>query len=276
MKNTHHTIAAAIAASITALAFAAGSAHAQNGQAVKVDSAAASAVTPFQKTADPGMMAQMQSLYPSTVFREVNNTAVPGIFEVVMGKNTAYVDQSGRYFMFGRLFDMQTQTDLTPAKPEPVEKVELTKLDTKNAIKKVKGTGARVLYVFSDPDCPFCQQLERNIANLDNVTIYTFLYPLEGLHPDAKRKSVNIWCSSDQAKAWDGFMLSGALPANANCTNPVDQNIALAQQYGINGTPTLIAADGRKMAGALSADRLSAWLDAGTGTGTGTVQGAKQ
>ena len=270
MKTPHHTIAAAIAATITALAFAAGSAHAQNGQAVKVDSAPAAAVTPFQKTADPGMMAQMQSLYPSTVFREVNNTAVPGIFEVVMGKNTAYVDQSGRYFLFGRLFDMQTQTDLTPAKPEPVETVELSKIDTKNAIKKVKGNGARVLYVFSDPDCPFCQQLERNIANLDNVTIYTFLYPMEGLHPDAKRKAVNIWCASDQAKAWDGFMLNGALPANANCTNPVDQNIALAQAYGINGTPTLIAADGRKMAGALSADRLNAWLDAGA------TQGAKK
>ena len=142
MKTPHHTIAAAIAATITALAFAAGSAHAQNGQAVKVDSAPAAAVTPFQKTADPGMMAQMQSLYPSTVFREVNNTAVPGIFEVVMGKNTAYVDQSGRYFLFGRLFDMQTQTDLTPAKPEPVETVELSKIDTKNAIKKVKGVGA--------------------------------------------------------------------------------------------------------------------------------------
>ena len=137
---------------------------------------------PFQKSADPGMMAQMQSLYPNTQFKEVSTTVIPGVFEVVMGKNTAYVDSTGRYFLFGRLFDMQTQNDLSPAKPEPVvEKIDLGKLKTEDAIKTVKGSGARTLYVFSDPDCPFCTQLEKNLANVTDVTIYTFLFPLEGL-----------------------------------------------------------------------------------------------
>lgn len=218
---------------------------------------------PFQKSADPGMMAQMQSLYPNTQFKEVSTTVIPGVFEVVMGKNTAYVDSTGRYFLFGRLFDMQTQNDLSPAKPEPVvEKIDLGKLKTEDAIKTVKGSGARTLYVFSDPDCPFCTQLEKNLANVTDVTIYTFLFPLEGLHPDAKRKAVAIWCSKDRAQSWEQFMSRGALPPDAQCDNPVERNIALGQQFGINGTPTLIAGDGRMLPGAASADRINAWLGA--------------
>ena len=215
--------------------------------------------------ADPGMMATLKKMYPSTTFKEVNRTTVPGIFEVVMGQNIAYVDQTGRYFLFGRLFDMQKQQDLTAAKLDEANKVEIEQLPLADAIKTVKGNGSRVMYVFSDPDCPYCKQLEQNLVGLTDVTIYTFLFPIEGLHPQAKSKAVSIWCSKDREGAWSALMQKGVVPQAQSCSNPIERNIALAQRFGINGTPTLIAADGRKLPGAASADRIAQWLDAGKG-----------
>ena len=76
--------------------------------------------------------------------------------------------------------------------------------------------------MFSDADCPFCARLEEELKNVDNVTIYTFLYPIDQLHPDAARKSQADLVRAGQVKAWDEFFVNGALPDNTgDCDNPV-------------------------------------------------------
>ena len=47
------------------------------------------------------LSARLQSLYPSTRFGEIRPTAWPGVFEVAMGANLAYVDASGQYLVPG-------------------------------------------------------------------------------------------------------------------------------------------------------------------------------
>lgn len=208
------------------------------------------------------VMATLKQKYPSTVIKSVSSTNLPGVFEVVMGKNVAYVEESGRYFLFGHMFDMQTQTDLTEGKimAEQVAKVDFKKLPLKDAIKIVRGDGSRKVAIFSDPDCPYCKQLENNIANLTNVTIYLYLFPIDQLHPQAKAKSVGVWCAADQVKAWDGLMRRNEVPTG-QCENPVDRNIALAEAMGINGTPTVILPDGSIIPGAPSAAKLEQMLN---------------
>ncbi len=91
------------------------------------------------------------------------------------------------------------------------------------------------------------------------MTIYTFLYPIDQLHPDAARKSRIIWCAPDRVKAWDDFFASGTvagqqrrLRQSASATN------ALGQKLKVNATPTLVFADGSVVPGALPAARLEA------------------
>ena len=125
------------------------------------------------------------------------------------------------------------------------------------AIKKVKGNGERKLVVFSDPDCPFCAQLEKTLKNIDNTAVYTFLFPIDQLHPDAARKARMIWCAPDRVKAWDAHYDSGTLPDNpGECENPVAKTQALGASLKINATPTLVFADGSIVPGALSVERL--------------------
>jgi len=210
----------------------------------------------------PDVMATLKTKYPNTQWRSVTSTPVPGIFEVLMGQNVAYTDNAGRYFFFGRLFDMQTQTDLTEPRVAAVSGIDVTQLPVNDALKVVKGSGKRALYVFTDPDCPFCKQLEVNLRDLTDVTIHYYFFPLVSIHPDARRKSIAAWCSKNPAQAWEAMVLNGTPPTAADCAHPVDRNIALAEKLAITGTPTLIAGDGRKLSGAAPAARIDAWLNA--------------
>ena len=206
------------------------------------------------------MTARLKQMYPATRIERVDPSEVPALYEVVMGQNVAYTDASGRYFVFGHLFDMQTQRDLTAERLEKRQRVAVSGLPFADAIKTVRGNGERVLAVFSDPDCPYCQRLEGELEQLDNLTLYTFAYPLEGLHPEAKDKAVSVWCAPDRARAWAELMKSGKAPDKRSCDHPVDRNIALAQRLGIQGTPTLLSADGRMLPGAASSERIEQWL----------------
>ena len=204
----------------------------------------------------------IRALYPNTAFKEVRSTPVKGIYEVVMGGNVAYTDEAGKFFIFGHLFDMTAQVDLTANRLIEAKKVEFPRELLGNAIKTVKGDGSRVMAIFSDPDCPYCKQLEATLTRLNNVTLYTFLYPLESLHPNAKTKSISIWCAPDRARAWADAVLGGKAPQMAACSNPINDNLVLGGRLGVVGTPTLIAADGRTLPGAASAEQIEKWLEA--------------
>jgi len=202
----------------------------------------------------------LQSLYPSTRFGAINATPWPGVFEVAMGSNLAYVDQSGQYFLFGHLYDMKSQRDITAERKDLLTRIDFDTLPLLDAIREVRGDGSLVLAIFSDPDCPYCQKLESDLRSLTDVTIYTFLMPLVSLHPAAHSKAVSIWCAKDRIAAWQATMWRGESIPQSDCPHPVDRNVALGERLGINGTPTLISVDGRMLPGAASKDQIEAWL----------------
>jgi len=137
----------------------------------------------------------------------------------------------------------------------------LNSLPLNNALKVVKGKGERKLVVFSDVDCPFCRKFEAELTKVDNITVYTFLFPIEGLHPKATQVSRQIWCAPDKNKAWDDYISSGKIPANdGKCPNPVDENVALGAKLGINGTPTIILNNGQRIPGMVPAAKLEELL----------------
>jgi thiol:disulfide interchange protein DsbC len=182
-----------------------------------------------------------------------------GLYEVQFDEQIVYTDAKVTYILVGSIYDAATKKNLTEAKQREYSRVSFDSLPLELAFKRVKGNGARKLAIFSDPDCPYCARLEQELRGIDNVTIYTFLYPIDQLHPDAARKAKLIWCALDPVRAWDQFFESGALPQNnGDCENPVAATSALGQKLRVTATPTLVFADGSVIPGALPAPRIEA------------------
>jgi thiol:disulfide interchange protein DsbC len=161
----------------------------------------------------------------------------------------------------GSIYETSTRKNLTQARMRELNKVAFDSLPLNLAFTRVKGNGERKLAIFSDADCPYCARLEQELKAIDNVTIYTFLFPIDQLHPDSARKSRAIWCAPDKAKAWDEFFATGALPDNnGECDNPVVATNALGTKLKVSATPTLVFADGSLVPGALPAQQLESEL----------------
>ncbi len=191
---------------------------------------------------------------------EVTKTTF-GWYEVFAGGRLFYTDENVTYFFLGNIVDAKSMSNITAQRLQKLTAIKFESLPLDYAIKTVKGNGKRKVAVFSDPDCPYCKRLEKDLVNVTDVTIYTFLYPIASLHPDAERKSKAIWCSSNRQKAWDDFMLRGVAPADKKCDTPLDEIQAVGQKYKMNGTPTLVFADGRVVPGAIPVSDMETYLN---------------
>lgn len=200
---------------------------------------------------------QLEEKFKGASVTSVSKSPYLGLYEVMFDDQLVYTDAKVSYIFVGSVYDAGTKKNLTDAKKRELTRVTFDSLPLHLAFKRVKGNGARRLAVFSDPDCPYCARLERELAGIDDVTIYTFLFPIDNLHPDAGRKARLIWCAPDRLKAWDAFFESGELPKNnGDCDNPVEATAALGQKMRVTATPTLIFADGSVIPGAIPAQRL--------------------
>jgi thiol:disulfide interchange protein DsbC len=113
--------------------------------------------------------------------------------------------------------------------------------------------------VFEDPNCGYCKRFERDLAKVDNVTVYLFLMPVLG--PGSVEKSRNVWCSKDPATTWKDMMQKDVVPAAVQCnTAAVDRNLDFGRKYKITGTPTLVAQDGTRVPGAIDSAKIERLL----------------
>lgn len=199
--------------------------------------------------------------FPGAQIASVTKTPYGGLYEVLIDGELVYSSADGKYLVMGNIIELATHRNLTAVRMEKLNAVKWNTLPLDKAIKEVRGDGSRKLVVFSDADCPFCKKLEPEIEKLSNVTVYTFLYPIEGLHPQAIPTSKQIWCEKDRLKAWKAYMLRGERPkASGECANPVDDVIALGNKLRVSGTPTLIFENGQRVPGYVPADKLDQLL----------------
>lgn len=200
-----------------------------------------------------------ETRFPGLKVDLVRVTPMPGLYEIQVGPDLLYADANVNYVLQGSLIDARARRDLTAERLETLQKVSFDTLPLDRAIKQVKGDGSRQIAVFEDPNCGYCKQLQRTLQDVDNVTVYTFLFPI--LAPDSTTKSRNIWCSADPAKAWQDWMLKGQAAPEAQCDTPIEANLALGRKLNVQGTPALFFSDGSRVNGALPLDALKKKLD---------------
>lgn len=182
----------------------------------------------------------------------VEPAPIPGLYQVIAGDHVLYTDPSGDHLILGNMIDTRTKQNLSDLAVDLHYSIDFKSLPLEEAIKIVKGNGARKVALFADPDCPYCQRLEQeDMRSMTNVTVYLFLLPLEQVHPHALADAKAIWCSPDRASAWTNWMIyHKPIPGGGSCTNdPIPRIAALARSLHINATPTLYLQNGRRIGG---------------------------
>ena len=203
----------------------------------------------------------LQKKYPKVQVDNIAKTPMPGIYEIYADGDILYVDEKANHIIVGgRMIDAARKEDLTAERLKALSAVKFDQLPLDLAFRKVQGNGSRKLAYFTDPNCPYCKQIEPTLNKLENVTIYVFLYPVLG--QDSYDKSKAVWCSKDRARAWDDLMLRGEQPKAVSCETPIEKIIAFGRRKGITGTPTLFLADGERVRGAVPLEQLRKLIDA--------------
>ncbi len=201
----------------------------------------------------------LQSKFPNIgALEHVVKTPYSGLYEVVVGEQLLYTDELGLYLFDGNIIEVKSRADLTEQRHQQLFAIEFDKLPLEFAIKKVKGNGQRKMAYFTDPNCGYCKKLEKELAKINNVTLYMFMYPIFQGSDEIVR---NVLCAKNPVKAWDELMLKGVKPAGASCKTPTDKVVAAGKKLRVNGTPNLIFSDGTQVPGYLPAEELEKRLN---------------
>ncbi len=204
--------------------------------------------------------AALQKKYPDIAVESVVKTPLAGIYEVFANGQLIYADEKAAYlFTNASLIDTDRKVNLTEERMNRLTAIRFDQLPLDLAFKRVKGKGTRKLAYFADPNCGYCKRFEQDLAKINDVTLYVFLYPVLG--PDSLEKSKSIWCSKDRVKAWNDQLVNGIAPTAAGtCDTPIEKILAFGRQKNISGTPTMFFADGQRVPGAIPGDQIEQHL----------------
>lgn len=192
--------------------------------------------------------------HPQLKLDNIQATEMKGIYSASMDGQVVYLNEDAQHILAGSMIRLKDQHNLTKDLLIEQNSVDWRKLPLQDAIKSVRGTGKRQIAIFSDPNCPYCKQLEAELKKLNNITIYTFILPLKA---QSVTPSKQVYCEKNPALAWENLITKAQSPTSqSSCANPVERNIVLAHRLGVNGTPAIIFSNGFKVMGAYPAAQI--------------------
>lgn len=204
----------------------------------------------------------------------VRQSPARGLFELLVEKDAQkgviYMDYGKKHLIQGVVVDLEKLEQVIAHKNELPQPKQITSVDVKtipvnHAIVMGNPKGAKKLYVFTDPDCPYCRkghvELKKLAKIAPDVAIHIMLFPLS-MHPAAYDKSRTILetMSHDLLdKAFDGKEIPA--PKKESSKKAIDEIVKFANANGISGTPTMIMPDGTIQVGMRDAETMKKMLE---------------
>lgn len=214
----------------------------------------------------------LKKVDPDITVEKVGIAPAKGLYEVIFKKNGAqgvvYLDFSKKFLILGKIIDIEGKKDVTQERMEKEQKIDVKKVDTRNALIMGNPKGKKKLYVFDDPECPFCKKLHITLSELvkedNDLCIYILLFGLD-IHPKAKEKADWILCESKKNMTEALKMLEDSFNdrevKKVECGESLsDFNKNLARKLGIGATPTVVFKNGKVLMGARSKEEIKKYL----------------
>lgn len=188
-------------------------------------------------------------------------TPLAGIYELTVDRQVIYTDATGRFVIQGQILDLTGGQNLTKARLDQIanaDVIDFAALPTDLAIRygPAKPVNGRAIAVFEDPYCVYCRQFRQTLMGMKDLTVYVYLLPV--IRPESVKTSRDVWCSKDRASAWNDWMLNQKAPAAApaSCQFPQAKLEELARELRVRSTPISFVPSGRRLMGAMPADRV--------------------
>ena len=225
---------------------------------------AATAVTaaPTKQSAEIDQVRQgVGKLIPGQPISSITASPIPGVYEVLIDAQLYYVSADGKYLMSGKLFDIETRTDLTSPKLSKVKAEAIESMGEENMVIFAPKDYKYTITVFTDIDCGYCRKLHSEIDkyNARGIRVRYLMFPRAGIGSPSYQKAVNVFCSDDRNQALTRAK-AGETLEDKKCRNPVAEEYALGKKVGVTGTPAIFLADGDLVPGYVPADRLESML----------------
>ncbi len=182
-----------------------------------------------------------------------------GLYEVLFEKDgrpgLVYIDYGKKNLIQGQTINLKTKEMVVAHEQEMPKPKQLTEINPKlipvqHAFVIGNPKGSKKIYVFTDPDCPFCKTFHTELHKLAKImpdlSINIMLYPIRQLHPQAYDKSRVVLARKKVDlldKAFEGKELPA--PKGDEGKAGIDAIIAFAQEQGINGTPMMFLPNGK-------------------------------
>ncbi|MCC5858012.1 MAG: DsbC family protein [Ectothiorhodospiraceae bacterium] len=207
-----------------------------------------------QRLAELGVNAEIQ---------QIRESPVPGLYLVNLGGQIIFVSEDARYVVQGDMLDLQTRRMVSDDLNADVRRERLQEHGIENMIVyPAQGDTRHVVTVFTDIDCPYCRQMHERIDEYTalGIEVRYVQMPRAGVGSQSYQKAVAVWCADDRKGAMERAK-SGASVEPVECENPVQEQLALARELGVNATPTFVTDTGRVQRGLVTPEQLKQLLE---------------
>ena len=195
----------------------------------------------------------------------IQPSVIPGLYEVRIGAQVAYVSADGRYVLQGDLIDLTTDENLTESRRSAARIAALDQVGESNMIIFRPEEAQHTITVFTDIDCGYCRKLHSQIDDYTahGIKVRYMFYPRSGPDTESWFKAETVWCSADRNTALTQAKAGATIP-EAECEDaPVAEHYSMGQDFGIRGTPAILLDTGELVPGYVPPDELAEILAEG-------------
>ena len=208
---------------------------------------------------------QLASQLNGIAVEDISDSPIPGLYQVAVGANVAYVTNDGRYIIRGDIYDAETGDSLSEQTRAAARVSMLESVDPNSMIvfKPANGTVKHTVTIFTDIDCGYCRQFHREIDKVTalGIEVHYLFYPRTGPDTESWTKADQVWCAPNHNQALTRAKLGGEIPDGPSCASPVESHYALGQRIGVRGTPAVFSDTGELIGGYLPPADLAKILD---------------
>lgn len=195
--------------------------------------------------------ADIAKKFPGATADDVRPAPMPGLFELRRGGDIVYVTPDGRYAMMGDLYDLSTNSNLSETRRRGLRTELLAAVPDSQTLVFSPPNPKYTINVFTDVDCGYCRKLHSQIAEYNRlgVRVRYLFFPRSGPDTESWHKAESVWCAADRNEALTRAKRGETVKSKPCGTTPVAKEYQLGEDLGVQGTPTIVLANGEMLPG---------------------------